>query len=207
MSGLKARLRAIRFVFMILLLILFTAPAYSAAKTAKKGDSTGKNISELFMSVNPTLSAKIANSYSGLVLEAAKKYKQDPYAIAAIIVHESTVNTKAVSKGGDYGLMQIHWSAHSKTVNTRYKIKNGKGLFDPKINIFYGTEIFASCMAKSKSLKEGFMRYSAGSERLTAKALATVQELRAKDNKAPAPVKSVNVKPEKAARRVKVKKR
>ena len=188
------------------LLIIFASPVYPAAK---KHDSTGKNISELFMSVNPSLSAKIANSYAGLVLEACKKYKQDPYAIAAIIVHESTVNNKAVSKGGDYGLMQIHWSAHSSTVKDRFKIKNGRGLFDPRINIFYGTEIFASCTAKSKSLKEAFMRYSSGSERLTAKALATVQELRAKDNnnKAAKINNKKPARPEKPARRIKVKRR
>ncbi|MBQ7733243.1 MAG: transglycosylase SLT domain-containing protein [Synergistaceae bacterium] len=190
---------------LFIILTVFTAPGYTAAK---KHDATGKNISELFMSANPSLSAKIANSYAGLVLEAAKKFKQDPYAIAAIIVHESTVNNKAVSKGGDYGLMQIHWSAHSSTVKRRFKIKNGTGLFDPRINIFYGTEIFASCMAKSKSLREGFMRYSSGSERLTAKALATVQELRAKDGKAARTNAHAKPKePERPKRRVKVKKR
>ena len=190
-------------LLLLIILTVFASPVYSAAK---KRDSTGKNISELFMSANPSLSAKIANSYAGLVIEAAKKFKQDPYAIAAIIVHESTVNNKAVSKGGDYGLMQIHWSAHSSTVKRRYKIKDGKGLFDPRINIFYGTEIFASCMAKSKSLKEGFMRYSSGSERLTSKALATVQELRAKDGKA-AKTPAKPKEPDRPVRRVKVKKR
>lgn len=197
MQGLRKKI-----LIAVVLLIIFSSPVYSAAK---KHDSTGKNISELFMSANPSLSAKIANSYTGLVLEACRKFKQDPYAIAAIIVHESTVNNKAVSKGGDYGLMQIHWSAHSSTVKRRFKIKDGKGLFDPRINIFYGTEIFASCMAKSKSLREGFMRYSSGSERLTAKALATVQELRAKDNKAA----KINApaKPDRPVRRVKVRKR
>ena len=192
-------------LFLFILLSVFASPVYSAAK---KHDSTGKNISELFMNVNPSLSAKIANSYAGLVIEAAKKFKQDPYAIAAIIVHESTVNNKAVSKGGDYGLMQIHWSAHSSTVKRRFKIKDGKGLFDPRINIFYGTEIFESCMAKSKSLKEGFMRYSSGSERLTVKALATVQELRAKDSKAARTQTPAKPKePERPVRRVKVKRR
>lgn len=147
-----------------------------AAKLTKE-----QNIANLFTEKNPGLSAKTAKSYASLVLEASKKYKQDPYVIAAIIVHESTVNKNAVSKGGDYGLMQIRWKVHSKALQSEYKIKSSKGLIDPRINIFFGTRIFSECMAKSKDTAGGLLRYSAGSEKLKNKVLATVKELKARE--------------------------
>ncbi len=162
--------------FTFALLILFAN--FNEALASSKAE----NIIELFTKVNPGLAHKTAKNYSEIIIEVCNKFKQDPYAIAAIIVHESTVNNKAVSKGGDYGLMQIHWKAHSKAVMKKFpKVKNAKGLFNARINILYGTEVFAYCMSKSDSLKGGLLRYSAGNEKFANKVLATVKELRAKD--------------------------
>ena len=163
------------FALIIILLVVF-ANISEAAK-----DSRVKNITDLFTRANPALQEKRAERFAEIVIEAAKKFNIDPYVIAAIIVHESTVNANAVSKGGDYGLMQIHWKAHYKTLQQRFNIKSSKGLFDARINIFFGTEIFADCMKKSSTDEWGaLMRYSSGSRKLATKVLATVQELRKK---------------------------
>ena len=163
------------FALIIILLVVF-ANISEAAK-----DSRVKNITDLFTRANPALQEKRAERFAEIVIEAAKKFNIDPYVIAAIIVHESTVNANAVSKGGDYGLMQIHWKAHYKTLQQRFNIKSSKGLFDARINILFGTEIFADCMKKSSTDEWGaLMRYSSGSRKLATKVLATVQELRKK---------------------------
>ena len=165
-----------KFALIIILLVVLAVNTSEAAK-----NSQAKNITDLFTRVNPALNEKRAERFAKIVIEAAKKFNQDPYIIAAIIVHESTVNANAVSKGGDYGLMQIHWKAHYKTLQKRFKIKSSKGLFDARINIFFGTEIFADCMKKSSTDEWGaLMRYSSGSRKLATKVLATVQELRKK---------------------------
>ncbi len=167
-----------KFTLIIILLLIFVNIA-NISEAAK--DSRVKNITDLFTRANPALSEKRAWRFAEIIIEAAKKFNQDPYIIAAIIVHESTVNSDAVSKGGDYGLMQIHWKAHYKTLQKRFNIKSSKGLFDARINIFFGTEIFADCMKKSSTDEWGaLMRYSSGSRKLATKVLATVQELRKK---------------------------
>lgn len=166
----------------ILCLVIFALVLQTAAYSAQSQEA--RNISELFMKHNPKLTAKQAASYAGIVIEAAKKYNQDPYAIAAIIVHESTVRNDAVSKGGDYGLMQIRWKVHEKAIKQKYpNVKKASDMFDARTNIFFGTEIFAYCMSKSEDLKGGLMKYSAGSTKLTSKVLATVSELKARKKK------------------------
>ena len=168
-------LRQKNFYYVLILILLFSALNLNFACAAQS--SKAKKISALFTRVNPSLSAKTADSYASLVIKAGEKYKQDPYVIAGIIVHESTVNNKAVSKGGDYGLMQIRWNVHEKAIKKDFpKVKKAKDLFDAKTNIFYGTRIFAECMSKSSSTRAGLLRYSAGSEKLANKVLATVNE-------------------------------
>ena len=146
--------------------------------------SKASNISKLFISVNPSLNSKTATNYAKIIIKASEKYKQDPYAIAALIVHESTVNNKAISKGGDYGLMQIRWSVHEKAIKKKFpKVKKAKDILDAKINIYYGTELFADCTKKGGSTRGGVLRYSAGNEKLADKVMNTVKELQNMDNK------------------------
>ena len=165
----------------IILLVCMSGDAFSAQKQT---DSIAGNIYALFMKHNPKLSAVNAKKYSELIIEASDKYKQNPYVIAAIIVHESTVNNKAVSKGGDYGLMQIRWKYHKDAVRKDFpKVKDAKDMFDAKVNIFYGTKLFGEYMKKANNdLRGGLMGYSAGGVKLTTKVLATVKELQSKDN-------------------------
>ena len=165
-----------RLVFAVLVVLVICGNAFAAQSV----DPKARNIYQLFTQRNPKLSAGTAKNYTDIVIEAGKKYKQDPYVIAAIIVHESTVNYKAVSKGGDYGLMQVRWKVHEKAIKKEYpKVRKAADFFDPKTNIFFGTRILSECAAKSKNLKGALLRYSGGGEKITAKVLNTVEQLKA----------------------------
>ena len=162
------------------------APQSQPAKTQPLKDPgvKARNIYALFTQKNPRLEPSSAGKYAEYVIEAAGKFGQDPYVIAAIIVHESTVNNKAVSKGGDYGLMQVRWKVHEKAIKQRFpKVKRANDMFDPRTNIMFGTEIFADGMKRSgNDTGKGLLRYSAGNTKLRDKVLATVKELRTKEN-------------------------
>ena len=163
----------LRKILLALFLILIAA-CVAEAKTSK-----ADNIANLFKRVNPSLGAKTAQNYASIIIQACEKFNQDPYAIAALVVHESTVNHKAVSKGGDYGLMQIRWKIHSKAIKKRFpKVKKANDLFDARTNIFFGTEIFSDCMKKSGgNLHKGILYYSAGNKKLVNKVTTTMNGL------------------------------
>ncbi len=162
------------------LFILLAVCGVVEAKTTSKAS----NIAKLFTSVNPSLNAKTAKNYADIIISVCEKHKQDPYVIAALIVHESTVNNKAISKGGDYGLMQIRWNVHEKAVKKKFpKVKKAKDILDAKTNISYGTELFAECAKKGGSTREGVLRYSAGNEKLADKVMNTVKELQNMEKK------------------------
>ncbi len=176
-------------IFAVILLACIPGDSYSAQENI---DSRARNIFALFTKANPKLSAATAKKYSELVIEASEKYHQDPYVIAAIIVHESTVNNRAVSKGGDYGLMQIRWKYHKDAVRKIFpKVKHPHDMFDAKVNIFYGTKLFGEYLRKANNdLRGGLMGYSAGGVKLTRKVLATLQTLQAKDRNTNTKIKS-----------------
>ena len=161
-----------------------TANKPSSSTTKASVDQRARNIYALFTKVNPKLSTDRARNYTEIILEAAAKFKQDAYVIAAIIVHESTVNNKAVSKGGDYGLMQVRWKIHEKAIKQRFpKVRKADDMFDARTNIMFGTEIFTDCMKKADNdVAKGLMRYSAGNTKMRDKVMATVRELRNNDN-------------------------
>ena len=171
------------FTFAIIFLVCISGSSYSAQKEI---DPKARNIFALFTKANPKISAATAKKYSELVIEASEKYKQNPYVIAAIIVHESTVNNKAVSKGGDYGLMQIRWKYHKDAVRKIFpNVKHPHDMFDARVNIFYGTKLFGEYLRKANNdLRGGLMGYSSGGVKLTNKVLATVKELQSKDTHA-----------------------
>ncbi|MBQ6114595.1 MAG: transglycosylase SLT domain-containing protein [Synergistaceae bacterium] len=179
-------MRTRKLVIIAIFLLLFPSTSYSAAKLTKTPavDNRARNIYALFTKANPRLEPVNAKKYAEIVIEASEKFKQDPYVIAAIIVHESTVNNKAVSKGGDYGLMQVRWKIHEKAIKQRFpKVKNAKDMFDARTNIMFGTEIFSDCMKKcDNDVQKGLMRYSAGNTKMRDKVMSTVKELRSKDN-------------------------
>ena len=173
-------IRKLRILYAFLVVLVLAGSALAAAND----DVKSRNIYQLFMRVNPKLSASTAKKYIEIIIAAGKKYKQDPYVIASIIVHESTVKANAVSKGGDYGLMQVRWRVHEKAIKAEYpKIKKATDFFDARTNIFFGTRILSECAAKSKNLKGALLRYSGGGTKVTAKVMNTVKELQAMEKK------------------------
>ncbi len=162
---------------------IISKPVLLAAKTKTKNVNTNRaekirKISSLFIKVNPALKKSDSEKYASNVMEASEKFGQDPYVIASIIVHESTVNNKAISKGGDYGLMQVRWKVHESEIKKRFPdVKNAKSMFDSRINILYGTEIFAQCMSKTNNTEKALLKYSSGSKKLTSKVLRTLKDL------------------------------
>ena len=106
-------------------------------------------INKLFQRYNKNLHKNIIE----LVIQAGEKYSISPLVLASIIVVESSANPNAISKGGDYGLMQVRWKVHYKDIKKNYpQVKTAKDLLDPKVNIFTGTQIFARYYAKKKTL-------------------------------------------------------
>lgn len=155
----------------------------SSKKTpsAKQREAQIRSIAELFCRYNKKLSAKQARQYAEYILQAGDKYGQDPLVLAAMVVHESSANASAISRGGDYGLMQVRWSVHKKRIMKKYpSVKKAKDFLDPKINIMVGTEIFTDYRAAAgPDLRAGLLRYSAGNRKLANKIFATKKELEA----------------------------
>ena len=173
-------MRKIRILYALIIVLTFAGSAFAATND----DVKSRNIYQLFTRVNPKLAAGTAKKYVEIIMSAAKKYKQDPYVIAAIIVHESTVKANAISKGGDYGLMQVRWRVHEKAIKKEYpKVKKASDFLDARTNIFFGTRILSECAAKSKDLRGALLKYSGGGTKVTAKVMNTVKELQAMESK------------------------
>ena len=137
-----------------------------------------KSIEALLLRYNKRLSSQKARLYAEFVVEAGQQFRQDPFVIAAMIVNESSARHNALSRGGDYGLMQVRWRVHKRTITKKYPhIKQAKDMFDPKYNVLVGTEIFSRCCAASADLQSGLLRYSAGNRRLALKIVAEVKRL------------------------------
>ena len=140
----------------IILLTIFEISAHGA---------TQQTISQLFMSCNHKLSRTQANYFADLTFEAGAKYHVSPALIAAIIVCESSARPNVISKGRDYGLMQV-----------RYRVHKVKNLLNPRVNIFTGTRILAQ-YRKGRTLKAALKRYSGGSKSYARKVIRTLRNI------------------------------
>lgn len=142
-----------------LILIILTLWEISAS------GATRQSISRLFMRYNRNLSRTQANYFADLTFKAGAKYYISPALIAAIIICESSARPRVISKGGDYGLMQV-----------RYRVHKVENLLNPEINIFTGTRIFAQ-YRKGRSLYSALTRYSGGSKRYAQKVLKVLRKI------------------------------
>jgi len=122
-------------------------------------------IETLFMKYNKRQAVRIAE----FVREAGKKFDIEPEIIASIIVVESSVRPYAISRGGDYGLMQIRYKVHKD------KVKSANHLLDPKTNIFIGTKIFKQYYEQKRDLRKALIRYSGGNKKMAAKVLKVLK--------------------------------
>jgi len=117
---------------------------------------------------NRGLTNEQVNKYAVLIKEACEKFGQDPFIIAALVVAESTGRSNVVSRGGDYGLMQVRWRVHQRRIRDRYPhIAQANDILNPKYNLLIGTEIFTTYRASAnQDIRGALLRYSGGSRRL-----------------------------------------
>ena len=116
---------------------------------------------------------------TAIVESAGEKFGIDPKFIASIIVVESSARPKAVSKGGDYGLMQIRWKVHRADIQRRFPaVKTAEDLLEPSINVAIGTEIFARYQSQKKTLRDALLRYSGGNWTMADRVLRILRVLR-----------------------------
>ena len=148
------------------------------AKLEKHRKAQKKSITALMRHYNSKLSQQAASQYAEYILQAGEKFRQDPFVVAAMIVKESSARHDAVSRGGDYGLMQVRWRVHRRSITQKYPhIKNAKAMLEPKYNILVGTEILARYCASADDLRGGLMRYSAGNRKLAENIFAVLEGL------------------------------
>ncbi|MBQ6664109.1 MAG: transglycosylase SLT domain-containing protein [Synergistaceae bacterium] len=124
---------------------------------------------------------RASRNLTNIVLEAGQRYGVDSEVIAAIIVVESSAKSKAVSKGGDYGLMQVRWKVHKKDIQRKFpNIKTAEDLLKPYNNIMVGTGIFARYQSQKKTLREALIRYSGGNRVMANRVLKILNQNRKK---------------------------
>ena len=117
----------------------------------KRLQAKKESISALLLQYNKKLSDEKALDYATYIMQAAEKFNQDPFVIAAMVVNESSARHDAVSKGGDYGLMQVRWRVHQKKIRKKYPhITEPDHMLDPEHNLLVGTEIFSTYRATAK---------------------------------------------------------
>jgi soluble lytic murein transglycosylase-like protein len=136
----------------------------------KRNEARQKSIAALLQQYNKKLSDDKAREYADLIIQNSEKFGQDPFVIAAVVVNESSARHDAVSRGGDYGLMQVRWRVHQKKIKKKYPhIEGAKDMLIPKNNVLVGTDIFSTYYTGNQDVREALMSYSAGNKRLTDK--------------------------------------
>ncbi|MGI6784433.1 MAG: transglycosylase SLT domain-containing protein [Aminivibrio sp.] len=118
-----------------------------------------KAIETYFRKKNPKIPLKNISYYAQLVEDCSARYNLDPFLVASVMVKESTIKEKAVSKG-NYGLMQINWKANRPWIVKNYPIRSTKELLTPSYNVSIGTHILAANIKKCKGdVDRGLDRY------------------------------------------------
>jgi soluble lytic murein transglycosylase-like protein len=150
-----------------------------AEDQARRNEAKKRSIAALFQRYNKNLNDENAEKYAFYIMQACVEFNQDPFIIAAMIVNESSAKHNALSRGGDYGLMQVRWRVHQKKIKKKYPhIAKANDMFDPKYNVLVGTEIFSTYYATAKQdIRGALMYYSAGNERLTDRVCAVLAQL------------------------------
>lgn len=145
----------------------------------KRNEAKQKSIAALLRQYNKKLSGAKAHDYADFIMQASAKFGQDPFVIAAMVVNESSARHDVVSRGGDYGLMQVRWRVHQKKIKKKYPhIENAKDMLNPQNNLLVGTEIFSTYHATAKQdVRNALLYYSAGNKRLVEKVFTILAKL------------------------------
>jgi soluble lytic murein transglycosylase-like protein len=148
-------------------------------ETKKINEARRKSIAALLRHYNKKLSEDEAYDYAVFIMQTCEKFELDPFVIAAMVVLESSARSDAVSRGGDYGLMQVRWRVHQKKIRNKYPhIEKAKDMLNPKDNLLVGIEIFSTYYATAKQdVRGALMYYTAGNKRHADKVFALLAKL------------------------------
>ena len=158
----------------------FSAEEMEALRKAyRENEMIRESIAAFLRRHNRGLSYEQVNKYAVLIKEACERFEQDPFVITALVIAESTGRRHVVSRGGDYGLMQVRWRVHQSRIRHRFPhITEGRGLLDPKYNLLIGTEIFTVYRAAmNQDIRRTLVRYSGGSTRHADRVLRLAAQL------------------------------
>jgi soluble lytic murein transglycosylase-like protein len=139
-------------------------------------------ISHVFKQHNKGLDYATAKEYANIIKNASEKFGEDPFVIAGLVVVESTVRHDALSRGGDFGLMQVRWKVHKKKLTQKYPtIKTERDMFKPRENIIAGTEILSYYRKSADGdIEKAMVAYSGGSSSHWKKVNSVVTQIKAK---------------------------
>jgi soluble lytic murein transglycosylase-like protein len=145
----------------------------------KKNEAKRKSIAALLRQYNKKLSEEKAYEYAVLIIQTSDKFKQNPFVITAMVVSESSARHDVISSGGDYGLMQVRWRVHQKTIRKKYPhIAQAQDMLNPKNNLLVGVEIFTGYRERAdQDLQGALLSYSAGNRRLAQKVFTVSDKL------------------------------
>jgi soluble lytic murein transglycosylase-like protein len=145
----------------------------------KRNEARRKSIAALLRQYNRKLTEEKAYEYAVLIIQTSDKFKQNPFVIAAMIVNESSARHDAVSRGGDYGLMQVRWRVHRNAIRKKYPyIADAKDMLIPENNLLVGVEIFSNYREKAnQNLNDALLFYSAGNRGLARKVFTVYNRL------------------------------
>ncbi|WP_245579440.1 lytic transglycosylase domain-containing protein [Halonatronum saccharophilum] len=101
--------------------------------------------------------------YEDIIVEEAKKNDLDPYLIISVIYVESKFRTKATSPKGARGLMQV-MPKTGKWISTvfGYKDFSPEDLYEPKINISFGSWYLKELIGRFDNLYTVLAAYNGG---------------------------------------------
>ncbi|MEG2596921.1 MAG: dephospho-CoA kinase, partial [Oscillospiraceae bacterium] len=102
--------------------------------------------------------------YANFVIPYANEYEVDPNLVYAVIKCESSFRPNVVSKAQARGLMQITEEAYNwaKSKMGETEIHQYDDLFDPELNIKYGTFILSMLLQEFDSSENALSAYHAG---------------------------------------------
>jgi len=149
------------FIIILAIIVAFNPPQVASAAAA-----------ESQVIVQPTEPATCIFQYPEniepwcfLIEEASLKYGVDPFLIGAVMTQESGGNPEAYSSSGAVGLVQV---MPNDGIAANFICANGpcfadrpssEELFDPAINVNYGTGMLAGLITKYGDTREGLLHY------------------------------------------------
>jgi soluble lytic murein transglycosylase len=104
-------------------------------------------------------------SYKAIVVAHARNYELDPALLSAVIYSESKFHASAESRTGAIGLMQLEPDTAKgialHTGGSRFEVKD---LYDPEINVRYGSWYLHHLLQKYRDERLALAAYNAGQQ-------------------------------------------